>query len=302
MKKQVQKPAPMREAESTEEGLLVDTVAESGTTDQTNTPEWDSFASVEQIQRQQGVLSNEAFPLLTEDLRPTAVKLRSRRSKRCQTCRYHLLRPDDKRHSTRYKLRLLALNFVPRISATALDSGKQSDILGAEQFVITCRNPLYDPVRVKLGTPTHLHGQDDSRVTILCPEFEIGASREMWDEALEAGKGDAGTGGGAGDRGDGKGAHAAPAHSRGAPEAGKVWSRGRNWTAVVLELVRRRGSAAEGAAVEVPVFVRMEYTTDAATSVGSIESPETSPGYRSAREEPGKVHQELGFWVVLAVA
>lgn len=305
LKKQQQKPMPMREVTTPSEGLAVDSPAEeTGVIERMRIHGWDSLASTEQSYSQTPLVFPcqiaEEAPRFIDHLRPTPTKLRSRRSKRCQNCRYHLLRPDDKRHSARYKLRLLALNFIPRLNAAPMNAETvQLDALKpgvAHQFIVTCRNPLYDPIRVKLGTPNTVPRQSGSRVTILCPQFDIGASTDVWDEALDPTKSV-----------DGGGTSGA----RGVAEAGKVWKKGRNWTSVVLELVPGTVASPENAQggadhkeqkrLEIPILVRMEYFTDAsATSVTSgLESPENSPGYRSAKEE--RVPKETEFWVVIAL-
>lgn len=60
----------------------------------------------------------------------------------------------------------------------------------------------------------------------MCPEFDVGASADVWDEAL-----DSGTGSGSASR-----KSVIPAEGA-QPEAGKIWARGRNWTSVVAEVV-----------------------------------------------------------------
>ncbi|KAI9883284.1 MAG: hypothetical protein M1823_004946 [Watsoniomyces obsoletus] len=116
---------------------------------------------------------------------------------------------------------------------------------------------------------------DDSKVVILCPQFEVGPNRDVWEEALgtgpdNGGRGTAITGGGSsssnrqketdrernggksgmglisttssssittlgGGGGGGGGGGAAKEEMMG-PEAGKIWERGANWTTVVVEV------------------------------------------------------------------
>ena len=117
---------------------------------------------------------------------------------------------------------------------------------------------------------------------MLCPQFEVGASREayadVWDEALGGGEAKAGTGEG---------------------EAGKVYERARNSVGVVVEVVpgveegfrdarsEVGGDEDEEEALEIPVRVRVEWEAEGA------EEKEGGEG--------GKVKRELGFWVVLGV-
>ena len=296
LQKQKQKPKPMREADVASEGLLPEELAqEEAVVNRMRNLSWMDVVSFEQ----QHFQITEDSLRFVDQLQPVPTKLRSRRSKRCQECRYHLYRPDDKRHSARFKLRLLALNYIPRISAVPLNTDtthvealKPSSV---HQYIITCRNPLYDPIRIKLGTPSTVPGSSGSRVTILCPQFEVGASTDVWDEALDPSKaGDV-------DR---------TSSSRGIPEAGKVWKKGRNWTSIVLEAVPGvalsrstdpSNSDANTETLEISVLVRMEYFVDTSTESvpAGITSPEESPGYKSAKEE--KVPKELEFWIVLGL-
>ena len=91
-------------------------------------------------------------------------------------------------------------------------------------------------------------------------------------------------------------------------EAGKVWERGRNWTSVIVEVVPGLLPAStvagagvglaeqweelgeDGDVLEIPVFVRIEYDTEA--QVGTEEKVEG---------KGGKVRREVTFWCVLEV-
>ena len=47
-------------------------------------------------------------PPLLDDLRPVAVRLRTKRAKRCRSCRHILVKPESKLASTRYRIKLVA--------------------------------------------------------------------------------------------------------------------------------------------------------------------------------------------------
>jgi dynactin-4 len=161
------------------------------------------------------------------------------------------------------------------------------------QFLLTLANPLFDPIRVTLATPAETPGRVKTGVTILCPEFSVGANSDVWDEALNAGgsskrrstmpgTGSAGTGAG-GDEELQKQA-----------EAGKIWGKGRNWTSVIVEIVPGMLPAPDDIdddedLVEIPVFVRIEYETEA----GGEEKAASGTAVKEAREE--------AFWCVLGV-
>ncbi|KAG9103820.1 hypothetical protein FRC06_007798 [Ceratobasidium sp. 370] len=69
-------------------------------------------------------------------------------SVRCATCRHILIKPEQKSQSVRYKIKLMASNYLPglepSLSSTArLVQGRSSP------FSITITNPLYDSIQVR---------------------------------------------------------------------------------------------------------------------------------------------------------
>lgn len=209
-------------------------------------------------------------------LRPQNILLATRRSKRCRICRHILVKPEAKLSSSRYKIRLLAQNYLPSITARLLTpntapvpspnfstkpsmtnstsistTGLITATLprlvpgGASQHTITFQNPRFDPLSIRLAAPTHVPGPPSFSLTILCPQFEVGANADLWDEALlEPGgvaRGVGGVGTGArGVMGEGKGERRRTAEEKGdgqRSDVGSVWERGRNWTSVVFEVV-----------------------------------------------------------------
>ena len=90
------------------------------------------------------------------------------------------------------------------------------------------------------------------------------------------------------------------------PEAGKIWEKGRNWTTVIVEVIPGTlpgstgyvSSAGDGDVDlgededvgEIPVFVRLEYDTDAAAGEERV-----------TKVSEGKERREVAFWCVLGV-
>ena len=172
--------------------------------------------------------------------------------------------------------------------------------LTTHQFVLTLANPLFDPVNVTLATPPKTPGRFASTVTILCPQFEISANADAWDEALST------SGGGVTKK-------RRPGEQ---PQAGVVWEVGRNWVSVILEVVPASLESlaslglvpsADGAAgddadeeleededvVQIPVFVRLEYETDVAAEESGLAAGSAEKGKKERREH--------AYWVVLGV-
>ncbi|KAG9573720.1 hypothetical protein KCU77_g15055, partial [Aureobasidium melanogenum] len=311
LKKARERPQPMREALNSTEGLeLLSHSADADATavEKLRTEGYDGTTTLSQ--RVSHPYNHRVR--FNDQLWPIATLLRTRRSKRCRTCRHIIARPEPKMGSTRYKIRLLAQNNIPRLALRLLSPSASSApassfaltpaALQAQhnteyeklrpglpvQFLLTLTNPLFEPVRITLATPATTPGNVASRVTVLCPTFAIGAASDMWDpDAISSGT-----------------AKDQSAEDR-QPEAGKVWEKGRNWTTVVVEVVpgrldKKTGNTTESATgdeskgadedvLEIPVFVRVEWeaevTAEDAAATGAAKGTKES--------------REIAFWSVL---
>ncbi|KAF7590530.1 hypothetical protein BBP40_002718 [Aspergillus hancockii] len=344
-KKPKSKPPVMREALTASEGLKVPAPdAELAHIQRMASDDcgWDGMASIEQRAFQ----SPDAR--FVEDLLPLPVLLRTKRSKRCKSCKHILVKPEFKPQSTRFRIRLIALSYIPlptlkalvpspyaglssvaptvSSAATATPNLDALSSLKTVQLLLTLKNHMFDPVRVTLATPSVTPGRVASKVTILCPQFDIGANSDVWDEALQ----------GSTAPGDQRTSRSGTLGStEKVAEAGKVWDKGRNWTTVVLEVVpgtlpggvtRRNRTALhrdvdddadsdsdnnasaldwsgqtkdpgqqlqpDEDVLEIPIFVRMEWDSenqiDQEQSVGKGPSSDT-------------VKRELAYWMILGV-
>ncbi|PWY92478.1 dynactin Arp1 p62 subunit RO2 [Aspergillus heteromorphus CBS 117.55] len=269
-KKPKTRPPVMREALTASEGLKIPAPdAEEALIQRIAGPDcgWDGLASLEQRSFQ----SPDAR--FVEDLLPLPVLLRTKRSKRCKSCKHILVKPELKPQSTRFRIRLIALSYIPLPTLRPLNPGPHAAAvlptpagstapttststtltnldalspLRPIQLLLTLKNHMFDPVRVTLATPSVTPGRVASKVTILCPQFDIGANSDVWDEALQGAAAATPAPGTAtatatatttpstdprGSRSGGLGVYEKVA------EAGKVWDKGRNWTTVVLEVV-----------------------------------------------------------------
>ena len=185
---------------------------------------------------------------------------------------------------------------VPVTSRPAINVEPALMPMKAYQYILTFKNPLFENIKVTLATPNTTPGRFASKVTVLCPEFEVDANTDMWDDALK-------------DDGRDKGRKAEDATGQG--EGGKIWERGRNWVSIVLEVVpaslrpehqvklaRDGNEPVDGSPLkededilEIPMFVRMEWEADAQHDVGTATSKD-----KDAREK-----RELAYWCVLGV-
>lgn len=311
---------PMREAQSPAEGLSIP----SATRAKQTIPEYIDAASPEQqlFQYPNPVGSPDATHVMA--LRPMSTPLRTKRSKRCAACKHILVKPEFKVTSTRYRIKLTALNYIPLVtlkpvptpnglpppgpdgSDIVLQSGKPS------QWIMTLRNPLFENVNVTLGSPSLTPGKHAHKVTILCPVFSIGKNGDVWDDAL-TGRGGSGT----------------TSHNKslttttntnastGEQVAGKIYESGRNWTSVVIEVVPAHISVPDNDVwnldedediIEIPVRVRLDWT---ATEVdeGALRGVEKKKKSEklldedadsvAAADDDGK--REVSYWMVLGI-
>lgn len=284
----------MRESADVSEGLrIVDPTSDDEALEKLRNEGWTGTASVAQQAEQR-------HPSMFGDgLRPMPPLLRTKRSKRCRACRHLLVRPEQKVQSTRFRIRLVALNYIPTISLKPLQPSPSTELplidlkalrpLRPSQFLLTLKNPLFDAVKVTLATSVQTPGRYSHKVTVLCPQFDIGSNVDQWDEALGDGKSQRSSkffnsskveyAGGEGGR---------------VAEAGKVWEMGRNWTTVVVEVVCAAITDSEVLeededVLEIPMFVRMEWEADLERE-GKDEA-------KSERKEK----RELAYWTVVGV-
>ncbi|KAI4641113.1 hypothetical protein J4E93_007991 [Alternaria ventricosa] len=295
------KPTPMREAASELEGLVIhDPAADNAAIERIKRDGWGSTLSPAQKLAQL-----DPHMQFDNELRPIPTLLCTKRSKRCRSCRHILSKPESKITSTRYKIKLLALNHIPRLSIRALPPNPAvPPVPGsmpapqppfnyntlrpgiATHFLLHVSNPLFDPIQVTLATSSTTPGKVQSRVTILCPQFEVGANTDVWDDALASGP--------------------APMPRRstinaetGQIEAGKIWDKGRNWTSVAIEVIPGFLSELGGEdeldededLLEIPIFVRIEFEADVNAEERGLGDSRGSKGEREKREE--------AFWTVV---
>jgi dynactin-4 len=295
----------MREARDALEGLQLSPTSAEEAIARLRASGWEGTSSLSQRREQ------PQNPRFVSDLRPVATLLRTKRSKRCKTCRHILSKPESKVQKTHFRIRLVALNYIPSIAIKPLQPAAQGQPalltpLKPTQFLLTFSNPLFDGVKVSIATPARTPGRFGSKVTVLCPQFEVGANTDVWDEAL-------GEGGGKGGGREKRRTKAEASEGQQQAEAGKIWEQGRNWVSVVVEVVPASlrldgpefmkseeqktddGPLREDEDVlEIPVFVRIEWEADAAQDeVGGLAT--------ASKEKEVKERRELAYWCVLGI-
>ncbi|KAK5338172.1 hypothetical protein LTR98_006021 [Exophiala xenobiotica] len=292
MKRAREKFTIMREARTPSEGFRI-----------ANPPE--SFGYDESITASQRAFQYPSFignanATKISDLRPMPTLMRTKRSKRCAACKHILTRPEIKISSARYRIKLIALNYIPYVTVVPLPASGGLPPPGPDgadivlpaskpvQFIMTLRNPLFEDVSVSLGSPSVTPGKHGHRVTILCPQFQIGKNSDTWDDALNnpPNRGMVNSGGGE-------------------QIAGKLYDQGRNWVSIVLEIVpasifRKQGEELDEDedVIEIPVRVRLEWTvTDEDAAIERRKKEKVL----DEGEDVDDGKRELSYWMVIGI-
>lgn len=299
----------IREALDKDEGLQLADLDESAAIDKLQEEGYDGTASTDQLVEQAPNLGEEHLhgrSRFTSELRPIPYLLRTKRSKRCPVCRHIISKPEAKVQTTRFRIRLVAGSYIPSIAIRPLSlststgsSSTSSAVPGAPleplkpvHFLLTFKNPIFETVRVTLGAPARTPGRFASKVTVLCPVFEIDANTDVWDEALKESDRDRRRR--KGDEGNGNG------NGLNQIEVGKIWERGRNWVSIVVEVVPASLRLDQGQppllededVLEIPMFVRVEWEAEpGGDEVGSVTN----------RDKEAKEKRELAYWCVLGL-
>ncbi|AEO68623.1 uncharacterized protein THITE_2090132 [Thermothielavioides terrestris NRRL 8126] len=315
----------MREALEPDEGLQPARLDESAAIDRLRSEGHGATASAAQLRDQPPNLGEAHLhgrARFASELRPIPYLLRTKRSKRCPVCRHIISKPEAKVQTTRFRIRLVAGSYIPSIavrplplssssssgsggsaSGPAVVPGALLEPLRPAHYLLTFKNPIFEPVRVTLGAPARTPGRFASKVTVLCPEFEIDANTDVWDEALkESGERDRDKDRRRrrGEEGGGQSSSNNPHHSQ--LEVGKIWERGRNWVSIVVEVVPASLRLAPGDpplrededVLEIPMFVRVEWEGEAGgDDVGAAAGRDAA---KEAREK-----RELAYWCVLGL-
>ncbi|KAJ7627543.1 dynactin p62 family-domain-containing protein [Mycena polygramma] len=130
-------------------------------------------------------VSSWATSLQTADLKPLRIPLHSKRSKRCPACTHILIKPEQKAQSVRYKIKLVASNYIPGITAQVhCGRGGRRPAAGIHAgktypFQLALTNPLYDPIQVRLTVQRSR--RPPFAISLPSSSFPITAFAEAWE-------------------------------------------------------------------------------------------------------------------------
>ncbi|KZO97654.1 dynactin p62 [Calocera viscosa TUFC12733] len=140
------------------------------------------------------------------DLRPLRLPLQSKKSKRCPACRHILIRPEQKAQSTKFKVKIVASNYLPALevsrpedTAFSAHARRRTSVAlpgalgGAEDlqpgrtyhFLLALTNPLYDPINLRLALQPAAPGETGKRppfsVSLPTNTVSVAAFTDAWD-------------------------------------------------------------------------------------------------------------------------
>lgn len=109
-------------------------------------------------------------------------------SVRCATCRHILIKPEQKSQSVRYKIKLMASNYLPLLDASLTSTANAPPRLTQGRsfpFSITIANPLYDSIQVRFQPYNPATYPNISRpsfhVTLPQGQLSVAAFAEAWE-------------------------------------------------------------------------------------------------------------------------
>ncbi|KAJ1921227.1 hypothetical protein H4219_000826 [Mycoemilia scoparia] len=123
-----------------------------------------------------------------QNMIPTRVRLAMKQAKRCRKCRHIMIKPESKAQTIRFKIKLVASNYIPKI--TLLRTLSDSTPLTTapypvnEPFYIGLRftNPIYTIVNMELSTPfTDDSNPDNPTVDLIASTFALPPYTELWE-------------------------------------------------------------------------------------------------------------------------
>lgn len=146
----------------------------------------DTLDGITTMEQRLNQIDND-MPRQTSNLAPQRILLRIKRSKRCRACRHILIKPEQKAQATRFKIKLVALNYIPNIHLYPPTHPLRAN--RSFHAVLKFSNPLYDEIQISLGTHCP---EERGRVTVVAPQFSVAPFNEVWeydDEELGEGLG-----------------------------------------------------------------------------------------------------------------
>ncbi|KAJ2784748.1 hypothetical protein GGI15_002175 [Coemansia interrupta] len=123
---------------------------------------------------------------------PKRIRLHMKVSRRCRTCHHILIKPESKAQATRFKIQLIATNYLPKITLPGCLSPKSSTVqpefpllAGAVvPVVLRFANPLYSEMKVNVSADFDIRDDeygDGAVAEVVAQEFVLPPFTEPWE-------------------------------------------------------------------------------------------------------------------------
>ncbi|KAJ1719301.1 hypothetical protein LPJ61_006334, partial [Coemansia biformis] len=219
---------------------------------------------------------------------PQQIRLHMKLSRRCRVCHHILIKPESKAQATRFKIQLMAVNFMPAITVpvglagpggrwTELTTAQLAGPFGAGSpvpLVVRFANPLYTEMDVTVAA-----GEDESvHVNVLAPRFTLAPFAELWEYDED------------------EDADADGAENSGSDKHGVVHRHG-NRVAIQLEITPR----APAASLVVPLYITCTHLDDMADMDAEDNG---GNGGSSSKNSGSRLSRRLvtsSFWVHISL-
>jgi dynactin-4 len=118
------------------------------------------------------------------EISPLLQSLRVKTSKACKVCKRILTKPEPRPASTKFKIKLLALNYLPQLDLSAFKGEIPTVLHDGEttKLLLTITNPMTVSLKVNVAVVPGSVKNHPHSVTIANPNIELGPASELWDE------------------------------------------------------------------------------------------------------------------------
>ena len=107
--------------------------------------------------------------------RPSRMPLLAKRTKRCPTCSHTLIRPESKPHSTRFKIKIAAINYLPGVEVGARSRvGRSPDVCGASEW-----HDGLTRTKISARQTENLHARLDPGNIVCMPHAEVFRTKRL---------------------------------------------------------------------------------------------------------------------------
>ncbi|KAJ1889722.1 hypothetical protein LPJ66_007875 [Kickxella alabastrina] len=141
------------------------------------------------VSQRMNIENVDTVPPLSADLisiEPQRIRLHMKLARRCRSCHHILIKPESKAQATRFKIQLMAANFLPTITLPNRLSPKTPVLLPemplrvgkTVPLVLRFANPLYSEMGVAVAACAP---EQDAHVEVVAQQFVLAPFTELWE-------------------------------------------------------------------------------------------------------------------------